>query len=148
MEMPTDYREGYDQAGLVDKEAADNYIAHTLVGDPVMDALVEEMAALPQEEVHRFIGAGMEEDREGLRKAPQLLRDFFVDAQQPDPDWLDHDAFRPGVRAFQRNSVLVLSAFVTGVLVEGFSTLISKSFVQTGRIFDNGVWRLKQNNHE
>ncbi len=32
------------------------------------------------------------------------------------------------------------------MLVDGFSTLISKSFVQTGRIFDNGVWRLKQNN--
>ena len=146
MQMPTDYRAGYEKAGLVDQETADNYIAHTLVGDPVMDALVEEMAALPQEDVHRFIRAGMEEDREGLREAPQLLRDFFFDAPQPDPDWLDHDAFPPGVRAFQRNSVLVLSAFVTGVLVDGFATLISKSFVQTGRIHDNGVWRLKQNN--
>ena len=143
---PTDYRAGYEKARLVDKEVADNYIAHTLVGDPVMDALVEEMAGLPQEEIHRFIHAGMQEDREGLRKAPQLLSDFFFDAPQPDPDWLDHNAFHPGVRAFQRNSVLVLSAFVTGVLIDGFSTLISKSFVQTGRIFDNGVWRLKQNN--
>ena len=32
------------------------------------------------------------------------------------------------------------------MLIDGFSTLISKSFVQTGRIFDNGVWRLRQNN--
>ena len=32
------------------------------------------------------------------------------------------------------------------MLIDGFSTLISKFFVQTGRIFDNGVWRLKQNN--
>ena len=77
----------------------------------------------------------MDEDREGMRNAPQ-----------PDPDWLDHSAFAPGVRAFQRNSVAVLLAFVTGVLIDGFSTLISKSFVQTGRIFDNGVWRLRQNN--
>ena len=75
-----------------------------------------------------------------------MLRDFFIDAPQPDPEWLDHDAFGPGVQAFQRNSVAVLSAFVTGVLIDGFATLISKSFVQTGRIFDNGVWRLKQNN--
>ncbi|MCE2457222.1 MAG: DUF2236 domain-containing protein [Dehalococcoidia bacterium] len=62
------------------------------------------------------------------------------------PEWLDHSAFAPGVRAFQRNSVAVLSAFVTGVLIDGFATLISKSFVETGRIFDDGVWRLKQNN--
>ena len=146
LNAPSAYAEGYARARAVDRAAADNYIAHTLVGDPVMDAVVEEMAPLPQSRVHEFIRAGMEEDREGLRDAPRLLRDFFIDAPQPDPDWLDRDAFRPGIRAFQRNSVLVLSAFVTGVLIDGFSTLISKSFVQTGRIFENGVWRLKQNN--
>jgi len=146
MTMPTDYTEGYERARAIDADMAENYVAHTTIGDPVMDALVEELAPLPQDQVHRFILAGMEQDRDGLQKAPRLLRDFFVDAVQPDPDWLDRDAFGPGIRAFQRNSTLVLSAFVTGVLIDGFSTLISKSFVQTGRIFDNGVWRLKQNN--
>ena len=146
MSMPSAYQPGYEKARLADQEAADNYIAHTRVGDPVMDNLVEELESLPRERVHQFINAGMEEDRHGLRNAPKSLRDFFVDAPQPDPDWLDHDAFLPGVRAFQKNSVAVLSAFVTGVLVDGFSTLISKSFVQTGRIFDNGVRRLRQNN--
>ena len=146
MAAPYAYEAGYEKARLVDEEAADNYIAHTRIGDPVMDAVVEELAALPQSEVHEFLRAGMDEDREGMRNAPQLLRDFFIDAPQPDPGWLDHNAFAPGVRAFQRNSVPVLSAFVTGVLIDGFATLISKSFVQTGRIFDNGVWRLKQNN--
>ena len=130
----------------LDREPADNYIAHTHIGDPVMDEVVEDLASLPQRRVHELIHAGMEEDRPGLRNAPQSLRDFFFDAPQPDPDWLDRDAFQPGILSFQRNSVLVLSAFVAGVLVDGFSTLISKSFVQTGRIFDNGVWRLKQNN--
>jgi len=111
-----------------------------------MDGVVEELESLPGNQVHQFIEAGMEEDREGLRDAPPRLREFFLDTPPPDPDWLDREAFRPGIRAFQRNSVRILSAFVTGVLVDGFSTLISKSFVQTGRIFDNGVWRLKQNN--
>ena len=148
MEIPSAYETGYARARLVDKETADSYLAHTTVGDPVMDAVVEELAALPRDKVHRFIQAGMDGDLDGLRKAPQLLRDFFVDAPAPDPAWLDQDAFAPGVRAFQRNSVTVLSAFVTGVLIDGFATLISKSFVQTGRIFDNGVWRLKQNNRQ
>ena len=146
MEAPSDYKAGYEKARLVDRETADNYIAHTHIGDPVMDAVVEELASLPQIQVHQFLRAGMDEDHEGMRNAPQLLRDFFIDAEQPDPEWLDHGAFAPGVRAFQRNSVAVLSAFVTGVLIDGFATLISKSFVQTGRIFDNGVRRLKQNN--
>ncbi len=146
MEVPYDYEEGYEMARLVDRETADNYIAHTTIGDPVMDAVVEELALLPQSQVDQILLAGMEMDREGMRNAPQLVRDFFIDTPQPDPDWLDRNAFVPGVHAFQRNSVTVLSAFVTGVLIDGFATLISKSFVQTGRIFDNGVWRLKQNN--
>ncbi len=144
--LPSSYVDGYAKVRALDREAADNYVAHTQIGDPVMDAVVEDLAPFPQRQVHRFIHAGMEEDREGLRNAPRSLRDFFFDAPPPDPDWLDRDAFQPGIRGFQRNSVLVLSAFVTGVLIDGFSTLISKSFVQTGRIFDNGVWRLKQNN--
>ncbi|MYA77910.1 MAG: DUF2236 domain-containing protein [Gemmatimonadetes bacterium] len=146
MSIPEAYRPGYRQAYAVDVETADNYVAHTLVGDPVMDAVVEDLVSIPQQQVHKFIRAGMEEDPDGLRTAPQSLRDFFFDAPQPDPEWLDHEAFMPGIRAFQRNAVRVLSAFVTGVLIDGFSTLISTSFVQTGRIFNNGVWRLKQNN--
>ena len=146
MRVPSDYRAGYEEARLFDREAADNYIAHTTVGDPVMDAVVEELASLPQEKQHELIQAGMDADRGGMRRAPKLLREFFFDALPPDPAWLDHGVFAPGIRGFQRNSVAVLTAFVTGVLIDGFSTLISKSFVQTGRIFDNGVWRLKQNN--
>ena len=146
MEVLSEYKAGYEKARLVDREVADNYIAHTHIGDPIMDAVVEELASLPQSEASQFLRAGMDEDHEGMRNAPQLLRDFFIDSPQPDPEWLDHSAFAPGVRAFQRSSVPVLSAFVTGVLIDGFATLISKSFVQTGRIFDDGVWRLKQNN--
>ena len=146
MEVPSEYQAGYDQARLIDQKTADNYIAHTIIGDPVMDALVEELAEFPQERVHQFLRAGMDEDQDGLRDAPRALRRFFVDEPQPDPDWLDYNLFTPGIRGFQKNSVLVLSAFVTGVLIDGFSTLISKSFVQTGRIFDDGVRRLKQNN--
>ena len=37
-------------------------------------------------------------------------------------------------------------AFVGGVLVEGFTTNIAKSFFITGRVRDQGVRRLKQNN--
>ncbi|MCY4365430.1 MAG: oxygenase MpaB family protein [Chloroflexi bacterium] len=143
MNIPTEYTVGHERARLVDSELADRYVAHTLIGDPVMDAIVEELAPLPQDQVHGFIQAGMH--GEDMAQAPGLLRAFF-ESPAPDPVWLDHAAFLPGVYAFQRNSVAVLSAFVTGTLIDGFSTLIAKSFVQTGRIFEDGVRRLKQNN--
>ena len=96
MKVPTDYTIGYKKARAIDPERADNYIAHTQVGDPVMDAVVEDLAQLPQRQVHQFIQAGMQEDHDGLRNAPQLLRDFFIDTPQPDPDWLDRGCLRPG----------------------------------------------------
>ena len=80
MAVPSDYKAGYEKARLVDEEAADSYIAHTHIGDPVMDAIMEELALLPRCQVHRFIQAGMDEDRDGMRNAPQSLRDFFIDA--------------------------------------------------------------------
>ncbi len=41
---------------------------------------------------------------------------------------------------------MVLGALLGGVLIEGFSTNISKSFVITGRLRDQGIRRLQQNN--
>ena len=145
MKIPTDYIEGYEQARAVDAEAADNYIAHTHIGDPEADALVEVLAPLGQDESSRIIQAGIAQDEEALRDAPQVARDFFAPLETP-PAWVDLDSFILGVRMFHRNSRLVLGAFVGGVLVEGFSTNIAKSFFTTGRIFDQGVRRLKQNN--
>ena len=146
IQPPSAYIEGYEKARLIDRQTADNYIRHTAIGDPLMDAIVEELASLPQAQASKLIRAGMQQDEVALRNAPRALRDFFIDSPPPDPPWLDHDAFTPGVRAFHDNAVAIFSAFVAGVLIDGFSTLISKSFVQTGRVFDEGVRPLKQNN--
>ena len=57
------------------------------------------------------------------------------------PPWLNYDAFRPSNRAVYKNASLVLGAFVAGVLVEGFSTMIAKSFWITGRVGSNNAKR-------
>ena len=146
IKLPSAYTEGYAKARLVDPATADNYIAHTWIGDPIMDEVVEDLSSVPREEITRLIRAGMEKREDALRNAPRSLRAFFFDSPPPDPPWLDHDAFTPGVRAFHQNAVAIFAAFVTGVLIDGFSTLIAKSFVETGRVFDQGVRRLRQNN--
>ena len=45
LNAPSAYVDGYTKARAVDREAADNYIVHTRIGDPVMDAVVEENGA-------------------------------------------------------------------------------------------------------
>ena len=144
--MPSDYRPGYERARAIDPERTSCYIAHTLMGDPVADAAVEDLTALGRDEVARFIAAGMNGvDDSVMNAAPATLREFFRSAEIQ-PDWLHHGTFMPGIRMFHRNSYLILMAFVTGVLIEGFMTTIAKSFLLTGRLRDKGVRRLGQNN--
>jgi len=141
--IPSAYVDGYAKALAIDTEAAKSYIRHTTIGDPLMDAAVKDLASVSRSQVSQFIAAGMDQNEEVLRDAPQSLRAVFA---EPEPPWVDHEAFAPGIRAFQVNLVNIFAAFVAGTLIDGFSTLISESFVQTGRIFDNGVARLRQNN--
>ena len=146
MEIPSDYRRGLERARKVAPELADNYIAHTVIGDPEADALMAELAPLGQAKLGRFIRIGMDgQDERAMREAPAVLREFFRSCEAV-PDWVDHEGFTPGVRMFHRNSQLVLGAMVGGTLVEGFSTNIAKSFFITGRLRDQGVRRLRQNN--
>jgi len=143
-EPPSAYVEGYAKARLWDQARADNYIKHTTIGDAVLDPVMEELSSLPPADLHRFIEAGIEQEKD-LRDAPQALRDFFDHFEEP--PWLDSQAFRPGILVFNENVSLMLVAFVTGVLVEGFSTLIAKSFNITKRVASSDR-RLKQNNRQ
>ena len=144
--LPTDYRINADEALAQYPVEAANYLRHTLVGDDRLDDLMDELSSMPQDEMARYIRAGMDLDLETLRFAPQGLRDYFVDYPPPDPPWLNYEEFIPGIRAFHQESGLILVGFAAGVLVDGFTTYIAKSFVITGRIFDAGVRRLQQNN--
>ena len=145
MNIPLDYRTGYEKARAAAPEIASKYIEHTLIGDPLAEELADDLSRLSPEEQGRLIEAGMNRDEEALKGAPASLRRFFEDAETP-PDWLDFSTFEPGVRMFHRNSKLVLVGFVAGVLIEGFTTNIAKSFFITGRVRDQSVRRLKQNN--
>ncbi len=144
-QVPSAYTAQYPKAREHSQSRADNYMRHTTVGDPELDPVMEELISMRPDDLHRFIGAGIEQETETLRKAPRALRDFFDDLR--DPEWLDHEAFRPGVRVFHANADLMLVAFVTGVLVEGFSTMIAKSFNITQRVASTSR-RLRQNNRQ
>ena len=143
--IPAAYRPGYRAARLVDPDLAHKYLVHTTVGDPLGDAVAEELALLPRAESYLFIQAGMDDRPDDLKDAPSIVREFFQDAGTP-PPWLDPEALAPGVRMFHRDSRLVLAGMVGGVLVEGFSSNISKSFFISGRLREQGVRRLQQNN--
>ena len=143
--VPTCYTEGFRKAYEIDPDIASNYIAHTMIGDPEADAVVESLETLERASAMRYISAGMDQIEDRLVGAPSVVRDFFS-AMNAVPSWVDYESFIPGIKMFHRNSKIVLAAFVGGVLIEEFSTNISKSFFITGRLRDSGVRRLKQNN--
>lgn len=149
IKVPTAYTQGYAKACLHDKEAADRYIRHTTVGDAELDPIMEELSSLPPDDLHRFIQAGIEQEYDVFLTAPKILRDFFDKADMDVPPWVDFDSFEPGMKAFFANMNNMLIAYAIGSAVEGFSTLVSKSFSITGRVTGLGVRgerRLRQNN--
>ena len=146
MKIPTDYMPGYEKARAIAPDIADKYIAHTHVGDPLGEEMTDDLSKFKPEEASILIQNAMDnEGEESLRDAPASLRKLFKEAEAV-PEWLDYSSFAPAVRMFHRNSQVILAAFVAGVLIEGFTTNIAKSFFITGRVRDQGVRRLGQNN--
>ena len=144
MRIPVAYEPGYEKARASNPELADKYVEYTLIGDPEADSLVNAIAAADSEQQAEFIRAGMDEDEETLRAAPQEVREFFDRISTP-PEWFDPEVVYAGCRKFHAYSDLFLTAFVTDIIVRGFTTLISQSFFITGRLTDRGVRRLRQN---
>ncbi|MDE2900045.1 MAG: oxygenase MpaB family protein [Chloroflexota bacterium] len=144
--IPTDYLDGYQEAYNLNPELTANYIANAWVGDPLADALMEDLSKMPREDSDRLIEAGIEQGSDDeLRDAPESLWAFFRSVEEV-PSWVDFEGFHAGTRMFYRAGKIVLAAFTGGTLVEGFSTNISKSFLITGRLREQGVRRLRQNN--
>ena len=144
MNVPSAYVEGYETARKRDAALAETYIRNTMVGDPLADALVRDLSSLPPGEVHSILTRALESSDAVPSDMPESLHAFVAEAQAV-PDWFDPGIARIASRAFLRNSDIVLAALVGGSIVEGFSTLISKSFRIRGRVTASGVRRLKQN---
>ena len=146
MKIPSDYQEGYKKALQIDKERATNYIAHTTIGDPLADELVDDLSHLDQQQSSKLLRKALGSENSGLIKdAPSSLKKF-MEFYDDIPEWVDFDSMRPGFSMFHRNTRFVLAGMVAGTLVEGFTTNISQSFFIKGRLRYQGIKRLQQNN--
>ncbi|MDE0359487.1 MAG: oxygenase MpaB family protein [Gammaproteobacteria bacterium] len=144
MEVPGAYVAGYEAARQHDPELAEAYVRNTMIGDPLADAVVRDLSDLDPGELHQTLAQALDNPHAPQTGAPDSLVEF-VEYSTAVPDWFDADIARMASRAFLRNSDIVLAALVGGSIVEGFSTLISKSFRIRGRVTNSGVRRLKQN---
>lgn len=147
LQVPTSYAGGYEKARSLKPELADNFIRHTMIGDEDLDPVMDELSGMPSGEMHQYIHAGLHQEEDWLKKAPESLQRYFREVDSKIPEWVEYEAFRPAVIGFHKNMPEILVAFVTAALLEGFTTLISKSFYLTGRVHStNATRRFKQNN--
>ena len=128
----------------MDPVLAERYLRHTTIGDPTGEAVAEDLASLVPEEAESVLARALQNPLELPAGAPMSLRRLMAETLVV-PDWFDNEMSSVASRAFLRNSSLVLAALVAGSIVEGFATLISKSFRIRARITSMGVRRLKQN---
>lgn len=147
LQIPSAYSPGYAQARPLNPEFADNYIRHTMIGDADLDPVMEDLSGMPPGEMHQYIHAGLHQEEDTLKKAPESLRRYFREVDPKIPAWVRFEDFHPAVIGFHKNMPEILVAFVTAALLEGFTTLISKSFYLTGRVHSpHATRRFKQNN--
>lgn len=144
MKIPGAYAAGYEAARIRDPRLARAYIRHTTVGDPVADAVIRDLGSLSPEEVHDTLAKVLEGPDRSRHGVPDSLLAFVQEARRV-PDWFDGRRARVASQAFLRNSDIVLAALVGGSIVEGFSTLIGKSFRIRGRLVVAAIRRLKHN---
>ncbi|MCY3966149.1 MAG: oxygenase MpaB family protein [Acidobacteria bacterium] len=145
LNVPACYVDGYNAARQLDPELAERYIRYTTLGDPLADRAVEQLAAIVEpHHVHRTIAQTVDRYHDPPTDTPEALREL-IESSAVVPEWFDPEIAMTATRAFLRNSDMVLGGLVGGAIVEGFSTLISKSFRIRSRIILNGVRRLKQN---
>ena len=142
--IPGAYEAGYDRAHALDAEFTEAYIQHTTMGDPVGDETAADLADLSSEEVHSLLARTLQNPEKLPPEAPASLKRLIEESMEV-PVWFDHEATAVASKAFLRNSDIVLAGLVAGSIVEGFATLISKSFRIRGRVTSMGVRRLKQN---
>ena len=142
--IPSAYAGGYEAAWKRDPEFTEAYIRHTNIGDPLADPVAAELAERPPGEIHSLLARVLQSPYDLPDETPESLRHFISEVTTV-PDWFDEGIARVASQAFLRNSDLVLAALVGGSIVEGFATLISKSFRIRGRVTASGVRRLKQN---
>lgn len=146
MQIPSIYAEGYQAALAEDAELAKTYVRHTMIGDPLADRVVEELEETGRsKQVHSIVGRALANFDASDPAIPESLRELLEQASIV-PDWYDRELAMVAARAFLRNPEVVLAGLAAGSIVEGFATLISKSFLLRGRLIDNGSRRLKQNN--
>ncbi|MDE2847276.1 MAG: oxygenase MpaB family protein [Gemmatimonadota bacterium] len=147
LQVPTSYASGYEKARSLNPVFADNYIRHTMIGDGDLDPVMDELSGMPPGEMHQYIHAGLHQEEDWLKKAPESLQRYFREVDSKVPEWVEFEDFRPAVIGFHKNMPEILVAFVTAALLEGFTTLISKSFYLTGRVHSpSATRRFKQNN--
>lgn len=145
MIVPTAYASGLAAVPPADRALAERYVLQTTLGDPEADAAIAACADAPRGRQAEWLRLGIEDGPAAIPDAPAALRDLLAAAEIV-PPWFDERATLPGCRTFHAHSGMFIGAFVAAVLLEGFSTLISKSFAVTGRLVDQGTKRLKQNN--
>ena len=143
-QIPSAYIDGHEKARALDSGLADAYVVNTLVGDPVGDAAMLSLADFDSATSHGLINAGMERDEEGMRDAPDALKEFFAELDRPPPFEFDPAMAAVGARAFYKHSDLFFVGLVMDSLVAGLSEGLSKGFYITGRTAGN-LRRVRQN---
>ena len=144
--FPEIFRERYDAVREKYGSQVDSYLAYTLVGDPLADAVVEDFHAFRRHDLMHVLAQALDEGIETIPDAPESLQRLFEENIDRVPYWVNREMMKTGTEVFLDHSEVFLASFTARVLPLGFMTSINKPFAATHRLEESGVSRLRANN--
>ena len=106
LSIPEAYLPGYLAARKHHPDLAEAYIRHTTKGDPLADAVAEDLTGLAPDEVHAMLAGALDGRGASLSGIPVSLGELLAEAENV-PNWYDRGLARVASRAFLRNSDIV-----------------------------------------
>jgi hypothetical protein len=104
------------------------------VGDPLADAVVAAMRAMPDGQGRVLLERAIEEGIDAVPQAPQEFRAFFAQVDEI-PFWLDAEQIELGARTSRRSGILGLYALQGLALMGGYlASRPGKTLVATGNL--------------
>ena len=118
------------------------WVAGTLQGDPLADAVAADAATLGRSTVMRAVTTAL---RDGVRDdAPESVRALFAELDR-EPEWVDHDQLDRAGDHLARHSLQLGLVLAAASLMVGYTNpAAARPLVLTGRLVDNaGVRNLE-----
>lgn len=107
---------------------------HLSIGDPLADAVIGDLAAMPRHRAERIIEQALDLGIDAVPDASESLHSLFRQLDQV-PSWVDWELLECGARTYRRLGLAKVAILISVSLMRGYhSSAVNKPLIFTNRL--------------